>query len=126
MEEISKEKIELIKQSFEFKHQKKYKEAIEMLYKALEYDSGINDNVELLSQIGDLHILLNNYDRAIDEFQKALSINQSHVYSLQKCYEIYFKTNQLNKALKIAQYMCEINKTSENYYCYIQVLIKLE
>ena len=126
MEEISKEKIELIKQSFEFKHQKKYKEAIEMLYKALEYDSGINDNVELLSQIGDLHILLNNYDRAIDEFQKALSINQSHVYSLQKCYEIYFKTNQLNKALKIAQYMCEINKTSENYYNYITALIALE
>ena len=75
------EKIELIKKSFEFKHLKKYKEALEMLYKALEYESTPMDNVEILSQIGDLHILLKNYDKALDEFHKALALNKTHTYS---------------------------------------------
>ncbi len=126
MEENKKEKIELIKKSFELKHLKKYKEAIEMLYKALEYDDLAEDNVELLSQIGDLHLLLNNYDRAYDEFQRALSINKNHTYSKQRCFDIYFETDHLNKALKLAQKMCEENKTPENYYNYLKTLIKLE
>lgn len=96
MEENKKEKIELIKKSFELKHARRYKEAIEMLYKALEYDDIRQDNVELLSQIGDLHILLKNYDRALEEFQRALAINKKHIYSNQKCYDIYITTKQLN------------------------------
>ncbi len=126
MEENKKEKIELIRKSFELKHLKKYKEAIEMLYKALEYDDLAEDNVELLSQIGDLHILLNNYDRAYDEFQKALSINKNHTYSQKRCFDIYYETDHLNKALKLAQKMCEENKTPDNYYNYLKTLIKLE
>ncbi len=126
MADNNKEKIELIRKSFEFKHLKKYKEAIEMLYKALEYDDLAQDNVELLSQIGDLHLLLNNYDRAYDEFQRALSINKNHTYSQKRCFDIYFETDHLNKALKLAQKMCEENKTPENYYNYLKTLIKLE
>ena len=126
MEENKKEKIELIRKSFELKHLKKYKEAIEMLYKALEYDDLAEDNVELLSQIGDLHILLNNYDRAYDEFQKALSINKNHTYSQKRCFDIYYETDHLNKALKLAQKMCEENKNPDNYYNYLKTLIKLE
>ena len=126
MADNNKEKIELIRKSFEFKHLKKYKEAIEMLYKALEYDDLAQDNVELLSQIGDLHLLLNNYDRAYDEFQRALSINKNHIYSQKRCFDIYFETDHLNKALKLAQKMCEENKTPENYYNYLKTLIKLE
>ena len=126
MEEKKKEKIELIKKSFELKHLKKYKEAIETLYKALEYDDLTEDNVEVLSQIGELHLLLNNKDRALDEFQRALSINKRHAYSIQKCFDIYFETDQMQKALNLAQKMCEENKTPENYYNYLKVLIKLE
>ena len=126
MEENKKEKIELIRKSFELKHLKKYKEAVEMLYKALEYDDIAEDNVELLSQIGDLHLLLNNYDRAYDEFQRALSINKNHAYSQKRCFDIFYETQHLNKALKLAQKMCEENKTPENYYNYLKTLIKLE
>ena len=124
--EENREKIELIKKSFELKHLKKYKEALELLYKALEYDNINQDNVELLSQIGDLHIQLKNYDRALDEFQKALAINKNHQYSMQKCYDIYLKTNKLNKALNLAQQMAEKNKTPQNYYNYFKVLIKMD
>ena len=47
--------IEYIKQAFELKESQLYKPAIEMLYKALEIE---NDNVEILSQIGELYFLL--------------------------------------------------------------------
>lgn len=127
MDNKRKEKLEYIKKSFELKNSKKYKEAIEFLYKALEFtNDSQEDNIELLSQIGDLHILLNNHERALDEFQKALSLNKNHTHSIQKCYEIYTETNQLNKALKIAQKMCEDNKTTQSYYNLINILIKLE
>ncbi len=126
MDKKKEEKIELIKKSFQFKNLKQYKEAIEMLYKALEYDEVQEDNVELLSQIGDLHILLNNRERALDEFQKALSINKNHKYSQQRCYDIYVADNNYTKALKIAKKMCDENKDAVSYKNYITALIKTE
>ena len=71
--------IEYIKQAFELRESKNYKPAIEMLYKALEIE---NDNVEILSQIGELYLLLNNYQRAMQYLEKALQINPSHINSL--------------------------------------------
>ncbi len=126
MEEKNRQKIELIKKSFELKNLKEYKQALSMLYKALEYDNSQNDYIELMSQIGDLHMLLKEYDNALNDFQKALCVNQNHSYSLQKCYEIYCETNQLQKALKLAFQMCEKEKTSQNYYNYLKALIRLE
>ncbi len=126
MDKKNTEKIELIKKSFQFKNLKQYKEAIEMLYKALEYDEVPEDNVELLSQIGDLHILLNNRERALDEFQKALSINKDHRYSLQRCYDIYISENNYAKALKLAQKMYNSNPDATNCKNYLSALIKTE
>lgn len=118
------EKIELIKKSFNLKYKGQYKEALVMLYKALEYDSIVEDNVELLSQIGEMHFLLGNYDRALEEFSRALSINPKHTFSLQKCYETYIAQNQIQKALKIASDMFEQDKNSVSCYCYFEALIK--
>ncbi len=126
MENSNKEKIELIKQSFELKHSKKYKEALVLLYKALEYDDVQEDNVELLSQIGQLHILLGNYDRALEEFQKALAIDKHHTFSIQKCFEIYFFQKQYQKALLVAQKLCEEDKNPVSYYFYFKTLIELD
>jgi len=118
------EKIELIKKSFELKNRAQYKEALVMLYKALEYDSISEDNVELLSQIGEMHFLLGNYERALDEFTRALSLNPEHTFSLQKCYQIYIAQNQIQKALKIAHDMFEQDKNPISCYCYFEALIK--
>lgn len=126
MEQNKNEKIELIKNSFELKRQKKYKEAIQMLYKVLEFENEANDNIEIISQLGDLYILINSYDRALDQFQKILSLDNSHEYAAQKCFEIYFKLEQFNKALKIANQMCENNKTAGSYRNYIKTLITLD
>ncbi len=116
-------KINLIKKSFEYKHQQKYKEAIELLYKALEYTDNDYDSVELLAQIGELHIALNNPQRALDEFQKALQIDPNHNLSKQKCYEIYISLNKINKALEVARNMCEVDPSPQNYYFYFNALI---
>ena len=118
------EKIELIKKSFELKHKGQYKEALVMLYKALEYDSIVEDNVELLSQIGEVHFLLGNYERALEEFSRALSINPKHTFSMQKCYQVYISQNQIQKALKIASDMFEQDKNPISCYCYFEALIK--
>ncbi len=118
------EKIELIKRSFSLKHSGQYKEALVLLYKALEYDSIVEDNVELLSQIGEIHFLLGNYERALEEFSRALSINPEHTFSMQKCYQVYIAQNQVQKALKIASDMFEQDKNPVSCYCYFEALIK--
>ena len=61
----NKEVLEYIKHAFELKEQQCYKQAIEMLYKALEEES---DNIEVLFQIGELYFLMGNSQRAIQYF----------------------------------------------------------
>lgn len=126
MNNHEQEKIEYIKKSFELKHQKRYKESIEVLYKVLEFENSSEDCVEILSQLGDLYSLLGSFDRAVEQYQKALSLNENHQHSLQQIFEIHFKTNQLNKALKIAISMCENNKNFKNYHNYLRALIALD
>ena len=120
------EKIELIKKAFDFKNQKKYKEAIETLYKILEFQNELIDNVEILSQLGDLYVLIKSYDRALDQYQKVLSLLPDNEHCLQQCFEIYIKTSQLNKALKISSQMCEQNKNAKSYHNYLKTLILLD
>lgn len=125
MSENKKYKIELVKKAFEYKHLKKYKEAIETLYKALEFDEDGFDDIEIYSFLGQLHLLLKNKDRAFDEFQKALSINSEHVFSLQNCFDIYYEEKRYDKALEIATKLCEIDRSPISYCDYIKALIKL-
>ena len=63
------ETIEFIKQAFDLKSQKCYKQAIEMLYKALELE---NDNPEILFQLGEVYFLLRILPRASHYLEKVL------------------------------------------------------
>ena len=54
------ETLEYIKKAFDLKSQKCYKQAIEMLYKALEQES---DNIEILLQLGELYLGVNKGQR---------------------------------------------------------------
>ena len=58
----NEELISYIKRAFELRNQECYKQAIEMLYKAIAIEP---DNVEILYQIGELYYLLKNYSRAL-------------------------------------------------------------
>ena len=135
------EVISLLKDAFELKRQGKYKHAMELLYKALAL---CPENSEILSQIADIHMLLDNpqsagaiYERlaakqiddvevmqrlcsyymACSNYDKAKLLLEKFIlsYPSQKAYETYLKNYDLmNQPEKI----CEIytDKKLENYH----------
>ncbi|GBF23008.1 TPR repeat-containing protein [Candidatus Gastranaerophilus sp. (ex Termes propinquus)] len=117
---------EFIKKSFELKNLKLYKEAIEMLYKALGCDDIEDDNVEIVSQIGDLYFLLKNYDRAIEQYERALEVYQFHSHSLFQMCDIYFIQGSYEKALSLIRELCANSRELKNYVHYFKILLKLE
>ncbi|MBR1616556.1 tetratricopeptide repeat protein, partial [bacterium] len=118
------EKIELIKKSFEYKLKGQYTDALSLLYRALEFDQYDADNVELLSQIAQLHYLLGNVKRSLEQYERALQINPHHTFSLQECYKIYDKEKNYREILKIAKKMFDFQKTPDSCFYYIDALIK--
>lgn len=114
-----------IKKSFELKNLKLYKEAIEMLYKALGCEDISDKKTEVISQIGDLYFLLKNYERAIDQYEKALDTDPLHAHSLFQLCEIYFLQNDYERALSLIKELCENSKELKNYVNYFKILLKL-
>ncbi len=125
MMENTESSIYYIRKSFELKNLKLYKEAVEMLYKALSCDDIGDKNIEIIAQIGDLYILLKNYERAIEQYEKVLDKDNSHVHSLHQLCEIYFVLQNYTRALEIAKNLCKKSKSVENYINYFKVLFKL-
>ena len=77
-----------IKRAFELKSQECYKQAIEMLYKALSLEA---DNNEILYQLGELYYLLHNYPRALQYIQQVLEKDSVHLQALKLLKNIYIK-----------------------------------
>ena len=125
MKEETNNAIYYIRKSFELKNLKLYKEAVEMLYKALSCDDIGDKNVEIIAQIGDLYMLLKNYDRAIEQYEKVLDNDDLHMHSLRQLCEIYFILQKYTKALDIAKNLCSKFPSEDNYMNYFKVLFKL-
>ena len=115
-----------IRQSFELKNLKLYKEAIEMLYKALGCDDIKDGAVEVISQIGDLYSTLKNYERAIEQYEKALDFNPTHAHSLFGLCEIYFIQKKFEPALDLVRELCKNAPEVENYVRYFKILYELK
>lgn len=94
------ETLEYIKQAFNLKSQKCYKQAIEMLYKALEKE---NDNIEILFQLGELYFLLKNFPRAIHYLEKVLQKDENHIEALKIMQKIYVFADEKEQAYKSAK-----------------------
>ena len=120
-----KEYLKYIKQSFELKNQKLYKEAIEVLYKVLGDDVDEKTTIEVISSIADLHFLLKNYERAIEQYEKVLEIEPNHTHSRNKLYEIYYKLKDYDKALPEIEHICVNSKNPLDYVKFFNVLLKL-
>ena len=101
------ETLEYIKQAFDLKAQKCYKQAIEMLYKALEEES---DNIEILFQLGELYFLLNNFQRAASYLEKVLVKNEKHIEALKILEKIYMFSNDYTNAYETAEKIFNIEK----------------
>lgn len=118
----NKEVLEYIKQAFDLKSQSCYKQAIEMLYKALEIES---ENIEILFQLGELYYLLQNFGRASQYLEKVLAKNANHIESLMLLRKIYFKLDDYNKAYSYAEKCFDVKRTSDNLAEMITISAKL-
>ncbi len=120
-----KEYLKYIKQSFELKNRKLYKEAIEALYKVLGDEVDDKTAAEVISSIGDLHLLLKNYERAAEQYEHVLEIDSEHEHSQNKLYEIFYTLKEYKKALFLAQKICKNSKKSLDFVKLFSVLLKL-
>ena len=125
MDSNNENSIDYIKKSFELKNSKLYKEAIEMLYKALECEEG-RENAEIISQIADLYVLLKNYDRALEEYEKVLDIDKNHTHSLSEMSKIYFYLEQYTKALDTSERLLKTTHNADYFINHLQILYKLK
>ncbi len=115
------ETLEYIKQAFELKSQKCYKQAIEMLYKALEEE---NENTEILYQLGELYFLLNNLHRSLRYLEKVLLKNDRHIEALKILKKIYTCSENFQNACFTAEKIYSIEKTPENLIEMINTISK--
>ena len=106
-----KEVLGYIKEAFALKSQKSYKSAVEMLYKALSMD---NDNQEVLSQLGELYVLMHNYQRALGYLEQVLEKNPKHLESLKLVREIYFREEYYSAGLEYAKHVFEEEQNPQN------------
>lgn len=113
------ETLEYIKQAFDLKKQQCYKQAIEMLYKALELES---DNVEILFQLGELYFLLNNFSRSIHYLEKVISINPGHIETLEILEKIYLYSKDFSSALSTAEKILTLKNNSQNIINFIDIV----
>ena len=117
------EAVTYIKKAFEYKEHECYKQAIEMLYRVLETES---DNIEVLYQLGDLYVLLNNYNRAEQYLERVLELQPEHIASLKLLCKVYERQNELEKAGNLAKKAFELDKTSSNLKRLIKILGSLK
>ncbi|MBO6087414.1 tetratricopeptide repeat protein [bacterium] len=115
------ETLEYVKQAFELKNQKCYKQSIEMLYKALEIE---NDNPEILFQLGELYFLLNNYQRAQHYLEKVLSKNENHVETLELLAKIYEFSNDAERAFFCTEKLLKLKNDKKNTIKLIEISSK--
>ena len=118
--------LDFIRVSFELKSSKLYKEAIEMLYKALSCSDVGDGKCEIISQIAFLYFSLKNYERAIEQFEKALDINPENPSALYGLADVYFELKDYNKALEYASLLVKYSPDEKNFLFYFKILFELK
>ncbi|MBQ9688676.1 tetratricopeptide repeat protein [bacterium] len=101
--------IEYTKSSFELKSQGFYKQAVESLYKALAIEP---DNIEILAQLCELHILLKDDERAKFYIEKVLEKDSEHLQVLDLKLQLLIAENDLESALATIDQICRIDETA--------------
>ncbi len=96
----NQEVIELLKDAFELKRQAEYKRAMELLYKALTI---CPDNAEILSQVAELHILLDNPDSAGAIYNKLFEQQPDNVDVFESLVKYYLLLHNFEKAERILE-----------------------
>ncbi len=113
----------LIKRAFELKEQTCYKQAIEMLYKAIAIEP---DNTDIMLQLGELYYLLENYPRAIQYGEQIISKDSENLSALNLLKNIYLKQRELYCPKDITEKIYSKEPTEDNLEILINIYGKLE
>src|SRR5574344_982283 len=100
-----------IKKAFEFKSQKRFKQAIDMLYKALVNDE---NNLEILTELACVYFELPNFERASYYAEKVLEQDLQNEQCLLLLKNIHLKNGEFAKAKQIMDKIVEGNLTEQN------------
>ena len=112
----------LMIEAFDLKSKGYYKQAIEIFYKLLAKET---DQIEILSEIGNLYYLLKNYDRALNYTNKALAIDENHIESLRILKEIYIEKVDYDNAAKISNKIYLLTQEQDDLAHFIKLLNKV-
>lgn len=111
------EVITLLKDAFELKRQEKYKHSMELLYKALAI---CPENVEILSQIADIHMLLNNPQSAGAIYERLATKQIDNVEVMERLCEYYLIISNPDKAKSLLNKFIDIYPSQKAYEVYLK------
>ena len=107
----NEEILNYIKRAFELREQECYKQAVEMLYKALNLEP---DNIDIMYQLGEVYFLMENYSRAIQYPEQILSLEPNNIQALTLLEKIYLNQNNLYSAKETAEKLYSVEKNDKN------------
>ena len=110
---------QLMIEAFDLKQKGYYKQAIEIFYKLLAKE---NENIEILSELGELYLLLKNYDRSLHYIDKALEIDSNHINSLKVLRRIYTEKQDYEQASKTANKIYVLTDNQDDLYEFLKLL----
>ena len=113
----------LIKRAFELREQSCYKQAIEMLYKAITIEP---DNTDIMLQLGELYYLLGNYPRAIQYGEQIILSDSENISALNLLKNIYLKQDELYLAKELAEKIYSRERNEDNLEVLVNIYGKLE
>ena len=111
-----------VKNAFSLKRQACYKQAIEMLYKALAIEP---TNVEILAELAETYNLLGNTEKALVYIEKVLDKDSNQLSALRLRRNIYEAENNFEPALELASKIFELTNSTEDLCYKIQILSQI-
>jgi tetratricopeptide (TPR) repeat protein len=92
---------------------KQEKEAIKICNRFIKQNA---DDIDMLKLRAQLFYVLNDYSKAISDYESLLKLNQDDDFIFKDIAKAYFKLNQFKKAIEIYNYLIELNPEDSNYY----------
>ena len=116
------EVIGLLKDAFELKRQEKYKHAMELLYKALAL---CPENSEILSQIAEIHILLDNPQSAGAIYERLAEKQVDDVEVMSRLCSYYLNNVSQDKAKSLLEKFISTYPSQKAYEIYLKNYLSL-
>lgn len=109
----------LLQEMFILKSRGYYKQAIEILYKLLEYTESPEESIEILYELAEIYFFSANLERAKHYIDKLLDLNPHHTEGLRL--KIKFSSN-LTERIKIAHNLYKLTNKPEDLKLYLALL----